>query len=107
MLLTQSFKSRNSLGFFERFAHKLVAPELRDFVDVYFKKYKHSFDVSIGKVKIKDNVNIVSIIPDDNLKLNRLSRNQRLLKNAAIQGADKLFGLFNQGYDTNDILRYD
>ena len=106
VLLTQSVKSRNSLGSLERFAHRLVMPELRDFIDVYLEKYKHSFDISIGKAKTKDNVNIASIIPDDNLNLNRLSRNQRLLKNAAIQGTNKLFELFNKKYKINNILSY-
>lgn len=106
VLLTQSIKSRDSLGNFERLVHKLLMPEFRDFTDTYLEDYKYSFDLAIGRKRRKDKVNIASIVPDSKLRLNRLSKNEALLKNAAMQGASELFRLFKEKHDTKDILKY-
>lgn len=45
-------------------------------------------------------------MPDDDFRLNRLTKNENLLKEAAIDGAKKAFELFSMDYDTTNILRY-
>ncbi len=72
-----------------------------------FDNYNYSFNASIGKGKVKNNVNIATIVPDDDFSLNRLTKNEKLLKGAAINGARKVFDLFSKNYDTSGILRYD
>lgn len=110
VLLTNSIKSRKPISSFERF---LVKKSLSKFssklFDTYlegFENYSYSFDICIGKRKIEKGVNIATIIPDDNFSLNRLTKNEKLLKEAAIDGARKVFNLFKKDYDMGNILRY-
>lgn len=106
VLLTQSVRSRDSIGKFENLFLKLAMPKLKNFVESYLEDYNRSFDISIGKNKISEKVNISTIVPDDDFRLNRLTKNERLLKSAAIDGAEKTFKLFGSNYDAKDILRY-
>lgn len=87
VLLTQSVKSRDSICKLENFFLKLAMPKLKKFVDSYIEDYNKSFDISIGRKKISENVNISTIVPDDSFRLNRLTKNESLLKSAAIDGA--------------------
>ena len=81
-------------------------PKLKNLVDEYLESYNRSFDISIGRRKIMERVNIATIVPDDGLKLNRLTKNENILKEAAIDGARKMFQLFNKEANASDILRY-
>lgn len=109
VILTHPVIFRNRTGFFEKFVGKLLLSRINpELLDVYlkgFSDYYNSFDISIGKIKSGKNVNITTIVPDDSFSLNRLTKNGRLLKKAAIEGAEKAFGMFNYKYE-GEILKY-
>lgn len=105
VLLTQPVKSRDSISSFENLILKLAMPRLSKFVDVWLNSYINCFDLAIGRIN-KKNVNIVAIMPDSDFKLNRLTKDESLLKEAAIDGAKKVYQLFNKSFDTSNILRY-
>lgn len=106
VLLTQPVKARESISEFESFFLKMTMPKLKHLVEGYLKNYNRSFDISIGRKRVKEDINIATIVPDDDFKLNRLTKNENLLKEAAIDGAKKAFELFGMNYGTTNILRY-
>ena len=113
VLLTHSVKFRKSISFSNLFEKILVKKFLSKFskklVDTYLtglKNYEQAFDISLGVRKVKENIHIATIVPDDNFRVTRLTKDQILLKQAAIDGAKKVFDLFNKNYNMNDILKY-
>ena len=108
VLLTQPAKGE--ANFFEDFlVKKFLSKFGSKLVNAFFtgsKECGYAFDISLGNVKIKKKVNIATIVPDSNFKLNRLTKNEKLLKNAAIDGARKVFDLFNKEWNMGNILKY-
>lgn len=108
VLLTQPTK--DSTNFFGDFlVKKFLSKFGSKLVNAFFtclNEYSYAFDVSLGNVKIKKKVNIATIVPDSNFNLNRLTKSEKLLKEVAIDGAKKVFDLFEQKFDMSDILRY-
>ena len=105
VLLTQPVKLRDSISSFENIILKVAMPRLGKFVDAWLNSYMDCFDLAIGRIN-KKNVNIAAIVPDSDFKLNRLTKDESLLKEAAIDGAKKVYQLFNKSFDTSNILRY-
>lgn len=100
-ILTNFFEDFLIKRFLSRFGPKLVNAFFRG-----LNEYNYAFDISLGNAKIRKKVNIATVVPDAKLMLNRLTKNKKLLKNAAIEGARKVFHLFNKEFDTSNILRY-
>ena len=105
VLLTQPINLRDSIGSFENLILKVAMPRLSKFVDAWINGYMDCFDLAIGRIN-KKNVNIVAIVPDSGFMLKRLTKSEELLKEAAIDGAKKVYQLFSKPYDTGAILRY-
>ena len=73
-----------------------------------YKKQTEQLDIIMGRKKCKNRkVNIVAIFPKEPLKIKRTTKNEKVLKDAAMEGAIKTLRLFGVNYyHPTELLRF-
>jgi len=95
----KSYKPIRPKGIFHRyFIEPRTQKHSKNFYEVYINRDKihaEKLRIVMGNKKYKKKkVNIVAIFPEESLKIRRTTKNKKVLKNTAIQGAAKTFQLF-------------
>jgi len=96
----KSYKPVSSRGILNRcFIKPMMQRHSKNFYAVYINRdriHREQLQIIMGNKKYKKKkVNIITVFPEESLKIKRTTKNRKILKEAVNQGTAKIFQLFN------------